>query len=60
MLVTTCLGKVVGFVPLLGWLVAIVLGLLDFCLFILWCIGIIRAAKGDETPIPFLGWVKLI
>ena len=35
-------------------------GLLSFCVVVLWVIGLVRAAKGNDTPVPILGEVKLL
>ena len=37
-----------------------VCGLLSFCVVVLWVIGLVRAAKGNDTPVPILGEVKLL
>ena len=37
-----------------------VCGLLSFCTMVLWIMGIIRAAKGDERPLPVLGEVQIL
>ena len=44
--------KIIGFVPFLGKLVAAILWII---IFVLWLTGIINALKGQEKPLPFIG-----
>lgn len=37
-----------------------VCGLLSFCVVVLWILALVRAVKGDETPVPVLGDVQLL
>ncbi len=32
----------------------------ELCVVVLWVIGLVRAAKGNDTPVPILGEVKLL
>ena len=48
---------VIGIIPILGWLVAIVGSIF---LVVCWFIGIISAASGTEKEIPLLGRFKLL
>ena len=41
-----------GVVPIIGWILA---PLLSIVLFILWIIGIINAAQGKEKRLPIIG-----
>ena len=50
---------VLAFIPILGWLVAILLGiasgLMGLGLAVLWLIGLFGAIQDNERPIPILG-----
>lgn len=35
-------------------------GLLSFCTVVLWVLGLVRAAKGSEKPVPVLGEVQFL
>lgn len=35
-------------------------GLLSFCVAVLWVLGLVRACKGSEQPVPVLGEVQLL
>lgn len=53
---------IIGFIPILGWLISSVGFLL---IFVLWIIGLIGAANGEEKLVPVLGdkfqeWFKTI
>lgn len=37
-----------------------VCALLSFCVVVLWILGLVRACKGSEKPIPILGDVQLL
>lgn len=47
-LITGIIGWVVFWIPIIGWLAAIFV-------FVLWIIGLIYAAQGEQKPIPVLG-----
>jgi len=44
--------SMIGWIPILGWLVLIV-GMIFF--FVLWVIGLINAINGQAKPVPLLG-----
>lgn len=52
--------RVFGFIPLVGTLVGIVGGLVNFVLFILWVIGFASAIQGTEKKVPLLGEISLL
>lgn len=43
------------FVPILGWLLSLILSLAGIGLFVLWILGLISAANGEEKPLPLVG-----
>lgn len=38
----------------------VIFAIVDIILFVLWIIGLVRAVKGDEKPIPILGGIQLL
>ena len=52
--------KLVGWIPLLGWLVALAMGLVGIFVLICWFIGIIGAIEDTEKPVPVLGQIQLL
>ncbi len=45
-------NTIIGRIPIIGWLIALVLGL---GLFALWIIGIVNALNGKMDPLPVVG-----
>ena len=52
--------SVLGWIPLLGWLVAMVMVLVELFCVVCWFIGIIGAIQGTEKPVPVLGQIQLL
>jgi uncharacterized membrane protein len=50
--VVTIFNSIIGRIPFIGWLVAMVLG---FGVFVLWVIGIMNALNGKQEPLPVIG-----
>lgn len=53
---------IIGIIPILGWIIAILGGIF---MFILWIVGLINAVGGKKKPVPVLGkkfeeWFKSI
>ncbi len=59
-LVLGVLQTILGYIPLLGTLINIVLGFISFVIFVIWLIALVSAIKGEEKPMPLLGGIKLI
>lgn len=62
-LVGTIAGVVisaVGWIPLLGWLVALAMALVELFCGVCWFIGVIGALQGTERPVPLLGQIQLL
>ena len=53
-------SSVLGWIPLVGWLVALVMGLVDLFCVVCWFIGIIGAIQDREQPVPVLGQIQLL
>ena len=53
-------GRVLGWLPLVGWAVDLAVGLALVLCVVCWFIGIINAISGVEWPVPLLGHVRLI
>ena len=51
------IGKVLAFIPIVGWL-AIPIGYL--IIFVLWVMGLVYALQGQEKPVPFIGGLKIL
>lgn len=53
-------SSMVGWIPLLGWLVALVMVLVELFCAVCWFIGLIGAIRGTEKPVPLLGQIQLL
>ncbi|MBO5372655.1 MAG: hypothetical protein J6A75_08040 [Lachnospiraceae bacterium] len=51
------LGRILGFIPILGELISFVISIL---ILILWILGIVAATKEEETPVPVIGQIKIL
>lgn len=52
--------RVIGWLPLVGWLAKLLISLFGIVWIILWIIGILSAISGEEKKIPILGEIKLL
>lgn len=52
--------RIIGWLPLVGWLVGLVTAILGIVLFVLWIMGFASAIQGTEKPVPILGDIKLL
>lgn len=52
--------RVVGWIPLLGWLVMLAMVLVELFCAVCWFIGMIGALRGTEKPVPLLGQIQLL
>lgn len=59
-LTLSAIQRVAGWIPLLGWIIRLILGLCGLVVGIIWLIAFISATRRRETPMPLLGWIKLI
>ena len=50
----------VGWLPLIGWLVKIVRWLASVIFFLFMVIGILNAYHGKAKDLPFIGWIRLL
>lgn len=56
-ILVSIVDRILGLIPLIGWLISLVLGLAVFALFIL---GIVNAAGGKAKRLPLIGTFDLI
>ena len=53
-------SKIFGWIPLLGALVGILMGLVELFCLICWFIALVAAIQGQEKEVPLLGQIKLL
>ena len=67
---------IVSYITLIGWLIAFFAGdkegakfhlnqslvclVCSIALFVFWIIGLVRACKEDETPLPIIGGIQIL
>jgi len=56
-IVTAVVIKLLGWIPVIGWLISLVFGLITLAMF-LW--GIIFALLGEKKPYPIIGGIEII
>ena len=49
--------SVVGVIPIIGWIVALVGGIF---VFVCWLLGLIAAIKEEEKPLPLIGGIQIL
>jgi uncharacterized membrane protein len=54
------LTAILAFIPVIGWLLIVVLGLGSFLFLILCIAGILNAANGRMRPLPIIGGIEII
>lgn len=57
---TIIINAVLGGIPVIGFIIGIVLWIVNIILLIGWIIGFVAACKGEEKEIPFLGTIKIL
>ncbi len=48
-------GKLVGWIPVIGWIISIVFWLIDIALLVLMIIGILNALNDQDKELPVIG-----
>jgi len=56
----TVVSEILGWIPLVGWIVDLAMGIVGLFCVVCWFIGWIAAIHGEEKPVPFLGQFKLL
>ena len=49
-----------GFIPVVGAIIAIVVGLCSLVLFVFWIMGLVAAIKEEEKALPIIGNIQLL
>ncbi|MBR1477892.1 MAG: hypothetical protein IJ608_08035 [Lachnospiraceae bacterium] len=59
-LVLTIITNIVGNFGTVGAILSIVCLVCSIALFVFWIIGLVRACKEDETPLPIIGGIQIL
>lgn len=57
---SSILSWVLGWIPLVGWIVMLVPSLLGLLGLVLWILGVVYAVQDKEQPVPLLGYIHLL
>lgn len=53
-------AKIIGIIPILGWIVAVLLSIVNLVLFAFAIVGIIYACQDQDKPLPIIGGIKIL
>ncbi len=56
-LIARTIINVIGLIPILGTIIALILGII---LLVFWIIGLVHAIKQDGQPVPLLGSIQIL
>ena len=59
-LVLAVISGVAGFIPVVGTIVTLVVGICQLVLFVFWIMGLINAIKEEEKPLPLIGGIQIL
>jgi len=59
-IVLAVIAAVTGFIPVVGWLVSLVVGICQLVLVVFWVMGLISAIKEEEKPLPLIGGIQIL
>lgn len=59
-LVLVVIARIAGFIPVVGLIVSLIVGVLQIVLFVFWIMGLIHAIKEEETPLPIIGGIQIL
>ena len=52
-------GKILGIIPLIGWILALIINIVNLLVFVCIILGIVYAAQGQDKEVPLLGSIKI-
>lgn len=56
-IVISIAGRVLGLIPLVGWILSLALSIFSF---VLWVMGLVYACKEEEKEVPLVGQIKIL
>ena len=59
-IVLALVAGVAGFIPVVGTIVSLVVGICQLVLAVFWVMGLISAIKEEEKPLPLIGGIKIL
>ena len=59
-IVYAILAFILAFIPIIGWITILLLGLVNIVFFVFMILGIINACSGEVKPLPIIGAITII
>lgn len=59
-IVVNIVSGILGWIPVIGWIVSIILAIVSIAIFVFWLMGLIYACQGVEKEVPILGAIKFL
>ena len=54
------LSFILAFIPIIGWIAILLLGLVNIVFFVFMILGIINACSGEVKPLPLIGGITIL
>lgn len=54
------ISVIAGYIPVVGAIISILVGICSIVLFVFWIMGLIAACKEEEKPLPLIGGIKIL
>ena len=58
--VSSMVSWVLGWIPLVGWIVMLAVNVVSLLGLVLWILGLVYAVQDKEQPVPLLGYIHLL
>ena len=58
--VSSVVSWVLGWIPLVGWIVMLAVNVVSLLGLVLWILGLVYAVQDKEQPVPLLGYIHLL
>lgn len=59
-LVLGVISAIAGYIPGIGIILSLVVGICQLVLFVFWIMGLINAIKEEEKPLPLIGGIQIL
>ena len=54
------ISGVAGFIPVVGAIISLLVGICSLVMFVFWIMGLINAIKDEEKPLPLIGGIQIL
>lgn len=53
-------GKILGIIPLVGWILGLIINIVNILVLVCIILGIVYAAQGQDKELPLVGSIKIL